>query len=62
MMKKITEKIYKMISSVALSVAVLSLAERNTFCILIIHQPNIPKRLREKAWLTPEEQNESIDV
>lgn len=61
-MKKITEKIYKMLSSVALSVAVLSLAELNTFCILIIHQPDIPKRLREKAGLTLEEQNESIDV
>ncbi len=61
-MKKVTEKIYKLISSAALSVAVLSLAELNTFCILIIHQPDIPKRLREKAGLMPEEENESIDV
>lgn len=51
-----------MISSVALSVAVLSIAELNTFCILIIHQPDIPKRLREKVGLMPGEQNESIDV
>lgn len=61
-MKKVTEKIYKLISSAALSAAVLSLAELNTFCILIIHQPDIPKPLREKAGLMPEEENESIDV
>lgn len=61
-MKKVTEKIYKLISSAALSAAVLSLAELNTFCILIIHQPDIPKHLREKAGLMPEEENESIDV
>ena len=61
-MKKIIRKIYKMIGSVALSVAVLSIAELNTFCILIIHQPDIPKRLREKVGLMPGEQNESIDV
>lgn len=61
-MKKVTEKIYKLISSAALSAAVLSLAELNTFCILIIHQPDIPKCLREKAGLMPEEENESIDV
>lgn len=54
-MKNLTRTIYKMISSVVLSVAVLSLAERYTFCILIIHQPDIPKRLRERKWLMPEE-------
>lgn len=58
MMKKITKKIYQVISSVVLSVAVLSLAELNTFCILIIHQPDIPERLREKYRLMTEEETE----
>lgn len=54
MMKKITKKIYQMISSVVMSIAVLSIAELNTFCILIIHQPDIPERLKEKVGLLPE--------
>ena len=61
-MKKITKKIYQMISSVALTVAVLSVTELNTFCILIIHQPDIPERLRKKVGILQEEKNESINL
>lgn len=61
-MKSLTKRIYQMISSAALSVAVLSLAELNTFCILIIHQPEIPASLKRKAGLLLEEENENINV
>ncbi len=61
-MKKVTKKIYQMISSVALSIAILSIAELNTFCILIIHQPDIPERLREKTGLLSKGKNESINM
>lgn len=61
-MKKVTKKIYQMISSVALSIAILSIAELNTFCILIIHQPDIPERLREKIGLLSKGKNESINM
>lgn len=56
-MKKIKKKFYKILSSIAMSVAVLSFVELYSFCILIIHQPEVPERLRQKAGALSEKKN-----
>ena len=50
-MKKFRERFYKCLSSVVVFVALTSIVEVCSFCILIIHQPVIPERLKEMARL-----------
>lgn len=47
-MKKIKRKMYSLLGSMVMSVAMLSVAQYYSFCILIIHQPNIPECLVKK--------------
>lgn len=48
-MKKLTKKFYHCLSSVITFVAVLSITELNSFCILILHQPDVPEKLKTKV-------------
>lgn len=50
-MKKFKRKIYQMLGSITMFVAVLSIVEVRSFCLLIIHQPDVPERLKEKMEL-----------
>lgn len=47
-MKRFSKKIYQILGSVTTYVAVLSIVQLNSFCLLIIHQPDIPPKLQEK--------------
>lgn len=53
-MKKITNVMYRLLGSVAMYTAVMSITELNSFCILIIHQPKIPESLKQKFDLPDE--------
>lgn len=48
-MKKLSKKFYQCLSTVVTFVAVLSFTELNSFCILILHQPDVPEQLKTKA-------------
>lgn len=63
-MKKLSKKFYQCLSSVATFVAVLSIMELNSFCLLIIHQPDIPEKLKTKVHKLKgsECENENFDL
>nr|WP_314463097.1 cyclic lactone autoinducer peptide [uncultured Clostridium sp.] len=50
-MKKFSKKMYGFLSTAAMFVAVTSIAQLNSFCILTIHQPEIPDSLKKKAGI-----------
>lgn len=63
-MKKLTKKFYHCLSSVITFVAVLSITELNSFCILILHQPDVPEKLKTRVHKLKgsENFNESSDL
>lgn len=50
-MKKLNRIMYQLLGSVAMFMAITSIAEVNSFCTLIIHQPDIPESLKKKVGL-----------
>lgn len=63
-MKKLSKKFYQYLSSVVTFVALLSIVELNSFCLLIIHQPDIPEKLKTRAhkFKGSECENENFDL
>lgn len=50
-MKKLINAMYRFLGAATMFVAVMSITELNSFCILIIHQPEIPNSLKERVGL-----------
>lgn len=51
-MSKFSKKMYGFLSTAAMFVAVTSVAQLNSFCILTIHQPDLPEALKKKVGLS----------
>lgn len=47
-MKRFSKIFYQILGSVTTYIAMLSIVQLNSFCLLIIHQPNIPQKLQER--------------
>lgn len=48
-MKMNKQKLYKLFANCFLSIAILTVARSTVHCIIILHQPDVPKKLRERA-------------
>lgn len=63
-MRKISKRFYECLSSVATFVAVLSVADVYSFCLLIIHQPDVPERLKNRLRVSKDSErgNENFSL